>query len=149
MATTMSLTKTTLPRQSALGARSLPALSVRTQSRRSQRQVTRAINDTNLIISGCTAGALILGRFVFLPFQKDNLKRQGLPVQNDVPYADIERLSQQADSVLKTNDPEGFNIIDVLAWGSLGHAAAYAILAINSLQAANNIGPENIPGVGQ
>lgn len=73
--------------------------------------------------------------------------RAGLPVQNDVPNADVERLSQQVDSILATNDPAGFNIIDVLAWGSLGHAAAYAILAINSLQAAN-VGPDNIPGVG-
>ena len=68
-------------------------------------------------------------------------------MQNDVPNADLERLSQEASFVLKTNDPSGFNLIDVLAWGSLGHAAAYAILAVNSLQAAN-VGPDNIPGVG-
>lgn len=73
----MSLPKPVLQRQSTLSGRSLPSLSVRTHPRRSQRQVTRAINDTNLIISGATAGALILGRFVFLPFQRDNLQRQG------------------------------------------------------------------------
>ncbi len=85
MATTMSLSKPVVQRQSGFAGRSLPALTVRTQPRRTQRQVTRAINDTNLIISGCTAGALVLGRFVFLPFQRDNLKRQGIgkPLYNN------------------------------------------------------------------
>lgn len=32
-------------------------------------------------------------------------------------------------SVLKTGDPAGFNLVDVAAWGSLGHAIGFAILA--------------------
>lgn len=35
--------------------------------------------------------------------------------------------------VLKTNDPAGFNIIDVFAWGALGHVLAYSILASQSV----------------
>lgn len=34
--------------------------------------------------------------------------------------------------MLKTNDPAGFNLIDVFGWGALGHAFGYASLAINS-----------------
>jgi photosystem I subunit V len=41
--------------------------------------------------------------------------------------------SQEATFALKTNDPAGFNIVDVLAWGALGHAAGYFFLAANSL----------------
>lgn len=35
--------------------------------------------------------------------------------------------------VLKTNDPAGFNIIDVFAWGALGHVLAYSVLASQSV----------------
>lgn len=35
--------------------------------------------------------------------------------------------------MLKTNDPAGFNIIDVFAWGALGHVLAYSILASQSV----------------
>nr|GEZ78998.1 chloroplast photosystem I reaction center V [Tanacetum cinerariifolium] len=35
-------------------------------------------------------------------------------------------------SLLKSNDPVGFNIVDVLAWGSIGHIVAYYILATSS-----------------
>lgn len=43
---------------------------------------------------------------------------------------------QEASFALKTNDPAGFNIVDVLAWGSLGHAVGYFLLAANSLYGA-------------
>jgi photosystem I subunit V len=39
--------------------------------------------------------------------------------------------AQEAVWLLKTNDPAGFNLIDVLSWGALGHAAGYFILATN------------------
>lgn len=39
-----------------------------------------------------------------------------------------------APAVLKTNDPAGFTIVDVMAWGALGHAAAFYLLATHSLQ---------------
>lgn len=45
------------------------------------------------------------------------------------------RLATPATFLLSTNDPSGFNLIDVLAYGSLGHALGYFILATNSLQA--------------
>ena len=35
--------------------------------------------------------------------------------------------------MLKSNDPEGFNIIDVMAYGSLGHAIGFFLLAAASL----------------
>lgn len=35
-----------------------------------------------------------------------------------------------------TKDPAGFNIIDVFAWGAIGHALGYAALAIISLNSA-------------
>lgn len=77
-------------------------------SARSPRQVTRALSDTNLIISGATAVSLALGRFVFLDFQRDNAKRQGLPVQNGVPHADAgDKLSEEASFLKGTNDPAG------------------------------------------
>jgi photosystem I reaction center subunit V len=36
---------------------------------------------------------------------------------------------QGCNGLLKTNDPAGFTIVDVLAWGALGHAIAFFILA--------------------
>ena len=37
--------------------------------------------------------------------------------------------AQEATGVLKTGDPAGFNLVDVFAWGALGHAAGFAALA--------------------
>lgn len=45
--------------------------------------------------------------------------------------------SQPAAPQLKTNDPAGFTIVDVMAWGALGHAAAFYLLATSSLGAAS------------
>ena len=36
----------------------------------------------------------------------------------------------------KTNDPAGFTLVDVMAWGALGHAAAFYLLATSSLSKA-------------
>ena len=94
---------------------------------------TRADLATSPVIIASTASLLFLGRFVFLPFQRDNVARQGLPVQNGVTHAQAgDDRAIQVEGMLKTNDPSGFNIVDVLAWGSLGHAIGYAILAIGS-----------------
>ena len=41
--------------------------------------------------------------------------------------------AQEASFITKTNDPEGFNIIDLLAYGSLGHALGFFLLACSSL----------------
>lgn len=37
---------------------------------------------------------------------------------------------------MTTNDPSGFNAVDTLAWGAIGHALGYFALATNSLSAA-------------
>jgi photosystem I reaction center subunit V len=46
------------------------------------------------------------------------------------------RRRQEASFALATNDPSGFNAIDTLAWGAIGHALGYFALATNSLSAA-------------
>ena len=43
---------------------------------------------------------------------------------------------QEATFAMTTNDPSGFNAIDTLAWGAIGHALGYFALATNSLSAA-------------
>jgi photosystem I subunit V len=44
-----------------------------------------------------------------------------------------DRLAEEVTFFTSTNDPAGFSLIDVFAWGSLGHAAAFYILATSSL----------------
>lgn len=51
-------------------------------------QVTKAISDTNLVISGATAASLALGRFVLLPVQRKFNKKAGQPTQNGIPHAE-------------------------------------------------------------
>lgn len=93
------------------------------------RLVTKAISDTNLIVGGCTVAALALGRFVFLPAHRAALAKAGMPKQNGVTHFEAgDRLAEEMSGLLKTNDPAGFNIVDVFAWGALGHAAAFYIL---------------------
>ena len=59
-----------------------------------RRQVKVNALDTSLVISGATAASLALGRFVFLPFHRDNLSRQ-IPTQNGVTNAEAgDRLAQ-------------------------------------------------------
>ena len=82
-------------------------LASQVQSRRTSRaplrtrQVTRALSDTNLIISGATAVSLALGRFVFLDFQRDNVRRQGLPVQNGITHREAGDKFAEEASFLK------------------------------------------------
>jgi len=60
-----------------------------------------------------------------------------MPKQNGVThFAAGDRLAEEASFVLKTNDPAGFTIVDVFAWGALGHAAAFYLLATHSLAKA-------------
>ncbi|KAI3435822.1 hypothetical protein D9Q98_001880 [Chlorella vulgaris] len=100
------------------------------------RCVTKAISDVNLVVGGCTVGALALGRFVFLPFHRASLARAGMPKQDGQTHAEAgDDRAQEASFVLKTNDPAGFTIVDVMAWGALGHAAAFYLLATASLNA--------------
>lgn len=97
------------------------------------------INDLLLSIpsTACTVGALSLGRFVFLPFHRSSLAKAGMPKQNgQTHFAAGDRLAEEASFVLKTNDPAGFTIVDVFAWGALGHAAAFYLLATHSISKA-------------
>ncbi|KAL5206551.1 hypothetical protein ABZP36_034760 [Zizania latifolia] len=89
----------------------------------------RAELNPSLVISLSTGVSLFLGRFVFFNFQRENVAKQ-VPEQNAKTHFDAgdERAKEYA-GLLKSNDPVGFNLVDVLAWGSLGHIAAYYILA--------------------
>jgi len=99
---------------------------------KSAARTTCAAN-TALTISLSTGALLFLGRFVFLPFQRDNVARQGLPEQNGVTHFEAgDSRAQEVTSLMKTNDPAGFTIVDVLAWGALGHAIGFFILATSN-----------------
>ena len=43
------------------------------------------------------------------------------------------RFAEDATFFTNSNDPEGFNIVDVLAYGALGHALGFFLLAASSL----------------
>ncbi|KAL4565937.1 hypothetical protein LXL04_030043 [Taraxacum kok-saghyz] len=87
----------------------------------------------SLVISLSTGLSLFLGRFVFFNFQRENVAKQGLPEQNGITHFEAgDTRAKEYVSLLKSNDPVGFNIVDVLAWGSIGHIVAYYILATSS-----------------
>eukprot|EP00775_Hariotina_reticulata_P001547 gene1547-1886_t len=44
----------------------------------------------------------------------------------------FDSLQNEASFVTTTNDPAGFTLVDTLAWGALGHALGFAILAASS-----------------
>ncbi|KAJ7961010.1 Photosystem I reaction center subunit V chloroplastic [Quillaja saponaria] len=98
-----------------------------------KRVAVRAELNTSLVISLSTGLSLFLGRFVFFNFQRENVAKQGLPEQNGVTHFEAgDTRAKEYVSLLKSNDPVGFNIVDVLAWGSIGHVVAYYILATSS-----------------
>ena len=81
------------------------------------------------MLAGCTMASLALGRLAFLPFHRNSLAKAGKPQQNGKTHAEAGDLrAQEATFILSTNDPAGFNIIDVFAWGALGHALGMSIL---------------------
>ncbi|XP_051125077.1 photosystem I reaction center subunit V, chloroplastic [Andrographis paniculata] len=83
----------------------------------------------SVVISLSTGVSLVLGRFVFFNFQRENVAKQ-VPEQNGVSHFEAgDKRAKEYVSLLKSNDPVGFNIVDVLAWGSIGHIVAYYILA--------------------
>ncbi|KAK7259865.1 hypothetical protein RIF29_25480 [Crotalaria pallida] len=95
--------------------------------------VVRAELNPSLVISLSTGLSLFLGRFVFFNFQRENVAKQGLPEQNGLTHFEAgDTRAKEYVSLLKSNDPVGFNIVDVLAWGSIGHIVAYYILATTS-----------------
>jgi photosystem I subunit V len=89
--------------------------------------------DTPLVISLSTGALLFLGRFVLLPFQRAQVAKAGLPEQNGVSHFEAgDTRAQEVATFLKTNDPAGFTIVDLLAWGALGHAVGFFVLATAS-----------------
>ncbi|XP_068642687.1 photosystem I reaction center subunit V, chloroplastic-like [Aristolochia californica] len=102
------------------------------KSARSQSSIKAELS-APLVISLSTGLSLFLGRFVFFNFQRENLAKQGLPVQNGKTHFEAGDVrAKEYVGLLKSNDPVGFNIVDVLAWGSIGHIVAYYILATSS-----------------
>ncbi|RWR84785.1 Photosystem I PsaG/PsaK protein [Cinnamomum micranthum f. kanehirae] len=92
----------------------------------------RAELNTSLVISLSTGLSLFLGRFVFFNFQRENVAKQ-VPGQNGLTHFEAgDTRAKEYVGLLKSNDPVGFNIVDVLAWGSIGHIVAYYILATSS-----------------
>ena len=114
-------------------SRTIAPTSVGTSIRK-RTHTTKAISDANLVVGGATIASLALGRFVFLPFHRNSLSKAGQPKQNGQTHMQAgDRLAEEVTFFTQTNDPAGFSLIDVFAWGSLGHAAAFYILATSSL----------------
>ena len=107
--------------------------SVSFQATPARRSVAaRAELNTSVVISLSTGLSLFLGRFVFFNFQRENVAKQ-VPAQNGKTHFDAgDERAKEFAALLKSNDPVGFNLVDVLAWGSLGHIVAYYILATSS-----------------
>ncbi|CAA2984115.1 photosystem I reaction center subunit V, chloroplastic [Olea europaea subsp. europaea] len=103
----------------------------RPKTRPSSLKIKAELNPS-LVISLSTGLSLFLGRFVFFNFQRENVAKQ-VPEQNGVSHFEAGDVrAKEYVSLLKSNDPVGFNIVDVLAWGSIGHIVAYYILATSS-----------------
>ncbi|KAB2086047.1 hypothetical protein E1A91_A04G001000v1 [Gossypium mustelinum] len=108
------------------------AISFSRNSAASARLAIKAELSTQVVISVSTALSLFLGRFVFFNFQRENVAKQ-VPEQNGLTHFEAgDTRAKEYVSLLKSNDPVGFNIVDVLAWGSIGHIVAYYILATTS-----------------
>ncbi|XWS09565.1 hypothetical protein CRYUN_Cryun39dG0001100 [Craigia yunnanensis] len=98
----------------------------------SARLAVNAELSAPIVISLSTGLTLFLGRFVFFNFQRENVAKQ-VPEQNGLTHFEAgDTRAKEYVSLLKSNDPVGFNIVDVLAWGSIGHIVAYYILATSS-----------------
>lgn len=104
----------------------------RAAPKRSAGLAVKAELNPSLVISLSTGLSLFLGRFVFFNFQRENVAKQ-VPEQNGISHFEAGDVrAKEYVSLLKSNDPVGFNIVDVLAWGSIGHIVAYYILATSS-----------------
>ncbi|CAN7018547.1 unnamed protein product, partial [Brassica rapa subsp. trilocularis] len=110
----------------------LPKLSTTSGRRSSSSAIVRAELSPSVVISLSTGLSLFLGRFVFFNFQRENVAKQ-VPEQNGKTHFEAgDDRAKEYVSLLKSNDPVGFNIVDVLAWGSIGHIVAYYVLATSS-----------------
>ncbi|CAN8321744.1 unnamed protein product [Cochlearia groenlandica] len=107
-------------------------LSTKTTVKRASSVVVKAELSPSVVISLSTGLSLFLGRFVFFNFQRENVAKQ-VPEQNGKTHFEAgDDRAKEYISLLKSNDPIGFNIVDVLSWGSIGHIVAYYILATSS-----------------
>merc|ERR1719214_374392 len=87
----------------------------RSSARREQVK-TRGVSNTNVVISTANLAFLSLGRFVFTAYQRDRAAEAGMPLQNGETHSSAgDYLAEEASFILKSNDPSGFNIIDVMA----------------------------------
>eukprot|EP01023_Acetabularia_acetabulum_P006078 TRINITY_DN12528_c0_g1_i3.p2 TRINITY_DN12528_c0_g1~~TRINITY_DN12528_c0_g1_i3.p2 ORF type:complete len:132 (-),score=27.70 TRINITY_DN12528_c0_g1_i3:16-411(-) len=103
-------------------------------SRRNNVVRAELFTSSMVTISACNAAMLALGRFVAASYQKKTADIVGLPTQNGVTHFEAgDRLAEEATFITQSCDPSGFNIIDVFAWGSLGHAIGFAALAAASI----------------
>eukprot|EP00959_Pyramimonas_sp_CCMP1952_P127060 2657473-Pyramimonas_sp.AAC.1 len=102
-----------------------PTLALRTQRVQTRRvampkvqgkghkMVTKSFDDVNMTIATCNATMLFLGRFAFLPYQRAQIAKAGLPVQNGTTYeAAGDKYAKEASFLTATNDPAGFSLID-------------------------------------
>ena len=104
-------------------------------AKRGAKIAARAFDDVNVVVSASNALALYLGRFVFLPYQRAQVERVGMPTQNgQTHFAAGDTRAEEASFITSTNDPAGFNLVDVFAWGSIGHAIGFLALASQSAQ---------------
>lgn len=104
-------------------------------AKRGARVSARAFDDVNITISAANALALSLGRYVFLPYQRAQVERVGLPTQNGETHFDAgDARAKEASFITTTKDPAGFTLVDLLAWGSIGHALGFLALASQSAQ---------------
>merc|ERR1719473_1300246 len=101
------------------------------KNKQSTQVAIKPFSETNIIISVSNFAMLSLGRLVFLPYQRRQVANAGLPLQNGETHAVAgDRLAQEASFVTKSADPSGFNTIDVLAWGSIGHVLGFTALVL-------------------
>eukprot|EP00238_Polyblepharides_amylifera_P000374 CAMPEP_0196574240 /NCGR_PEP_ID=MMETSP1081-20130531/3990_1 /TAXON_ID=36882 /ORGANISM="Pyramimonas amylifera, Strain CCMP720" /LENGTH=109 /DNA_ID=CAMNT_0041892205 /DNA_START=127 /DNA_END=453 /DNA_ORIENTATION=+ len=84
---------------------------------RGPKMVTKAVSDVTTTICVCNAAMLAIGRFVAMPYQRAQVAKAGLPVQNGVAHEEAgDSYAKEASFLQSTNDPAGFNLIDVMAW---------------------------------
>lgn len=122
--------------RAALGGQRVRSVRPARAARATVAAPVRAAADSMMLISGCNAAMLALGRFVFMPYVKAQQEKAGMPVQNGVTHLEAgDRLAEEASFITRSGgDPAGFSIIDTLAWGSLGHVLGFiaVVLANNN-----------------
>jgi photosystem I subunit V len=69
---------------------------------------TKALSDVNVTVTACNAAMLFLGRFAFMPYQRAQIAKAGLPTQNGATHeASGDSYAKEASFITSTNDPAG------------------------------------------